>query len=83
MARCQRMSHLPAGYIPQPKVTSASSGGSLGFHCGMVDTVPRWQLSGNYLATIWQLSGPIQSDPFSIADRMKLPLERKLSHGKT
>jgi hypothetical protein len=31
MARCQEMSNLPAGYIPQRKVTSASSSGSLGF----------------------------------------------------
>ena len=31
MARCQEMSTLPAGYISQRKVTSASSSGSLGF----------------------------------------------------
>jgi hypothetical protein len=31
MARCQEMSTLPAGYILQRKVTSASSSGSLGF----------------------------------------------------
>ena len=31
MARCQDMSTLPAGYILQRKVTSASSSGSLGF----------------------------------------------------
>ena len=31
MARCREMSTLPAGYIPQRKVTSASSSGSLGF----------------------------------------------------
>ena len=31
MARCQAMSTLPAGYIPQSKVTLASSSGSLGF----------------------------------------------------
>ena len=37
MARCQEMSTLPAGYIPQRKVTLASSSGSLcfimNFHC--------------------------------------------------
>ena len=63
------MSTLRAGYIPQRKVTSASSSGSLGFimnfHCvcvkccRMVDSVPRWQLS---------LSRPIQSDHLLIAD---------------
>ena len=57
------MSTLHAGYIPQHKVTSASSSGSLGFIvcvkcCRVVDSVPRWQLS---------LSGPIQSD-YLIAD---------------
>ena len=31
MARCQEMSTLPAGYIPQCKLTSASSSGSLDF----------------------------------------------------
>ena len=31
MARCREMSTLPAGYIPQRKVTSVSSSGSLGF----------------------------------------------------
>jgi hypothetical protein len=39
------MATLPAGYIPQPKVPSASSSGSLGFivcvKCGrIVDSVP-------------------------------------------
>ena len=57
---CQAMSTLHAGYIPQRKVTLASSSGSLGFlmnfHCvwsvvRMVDSVPRWGLS---------LSRPIQ-----------------------
>ena len=45
MARCREMSTLPAGYIPQLKVTSASSSGLLGFivceQCyRMVDSVP-------------------------------------------
>ena len=31
MARCQEMSTLPVEYIPQCKVTLASSSGSLGF----------------------------------------------------
>ena len=31
MARCQEMSTLPEGYIPQCEVTSASSSASLGF----------------------------------------------------
>ena len=31
MARCIEMSTLPAGYIPQRKVTSVSSSRSLGF----------------------------------------------------
>ena len=31
MTRCWEMSTLPTGYIPQRKVTSASSSGSLGF----------------------------------------------------
>ena len=58
MARCREMSTLSAGYIPQHKVTLASSSGSVGFivcvkYCRMVDSVPRWQLS---------LSWPIQSD---------------------
>ena len=32
LARCREMATLPAGYIPQRKVPSASSSGSL-FHC--------------------------------------------------
>jgi hypothetical protein len=45
VARCQEMATLPAGYIPQRKVPSASSSGSLDFimcvKCGrMVDSVP-------------------------------------------
>ena len=57
MARSWEMSTLQAGYIPQRKVTSASSSGSLGFieclkYCRMVDSVPRWQLP---------LSRPLQS----------------------
>ena len=45
VARCQEMATLPAGYIPQHKVSSASSSGSLGFIvceqcCRMVDSVP-------------------------------------------
>ena len=40
----------------------------------MVDSVPRWRLS---------LSGPIQSDHLSIADRMVPPSGRGHSHGKT
>ena len=32
VARCQEMATLPAGYIPQRKLPSASSSGSL-FHC--------------------------------------------------
>ena len=64
MARCWEMSTLPAGYILQRKVTSASSSGSLGSIvcvkcCRMVDSVPRWWLS---------LSWPIQSDHLLIAD---------------
>ena len=44
MARCWEMATLPAGYIPQRKVPSASSSGSLGFIvcvqcCRMVDSV--------------------------------------------
>ena len=79
MARCWEMSTLPAGYIPQRKVTSASSSGSLGFIvcvkcCRMVDSVPRWWLS---------LSWPIQSDHRSITDRMIPPLGWEHSHGKT
>ena len=76
---CWEMSILPAGYIPQSKVTSAStSTGSLGFIvcvkcCRMVDSVPRWQLS---------LSWPIQLDHLLIADRMIPPLGREHSHGK-
>ena len=50
MATCWEMSTLPAGYIPQRKVTLESSRGSLGFivcvkSCRMVDSAPRWQLS--------------------------------------
>ena len=61
--RCKEMSTLRAGYIPQHKLTSASSSGSLGFImcvkcCRMVDSVPRWGLS---------LSSPIQSDHLLIA----------------
>ena len=79
MTWCREMSTLPAGYIPQHKVTSVSSSGSLGFIvcvkcCRMVDSVPRWQLS---------LSWPIQSDHLSIADQMIPPLGREHSHGKT
>ena len=79
MTWCREMSTLPAGYIPQHKVTSASSSGSLGFIvcvkcCRMVDSVPRWQLS---------LSWPIQSDHLSIADRMIPPLGWEHSHCKT
>jgi hypothetical protein len=64
MARCREMSTLPAGYIPQCKVKSASSSGSLGFIvcekcCRKVDSVPRWGLS---------LSWPIQLDHLLIAD---------------
>ena len=45
MARCQDMSTLPAGYILQRKVPSASSIWSLGFIvsvqcCRLVDSVP-------------------------------------------
>ena len=70
---------LPAGYIPQGKVTFATKSGSLGFivcvKCRrMVDSVPRWQLS---------LSWPIQSDHLLIADWMILPLGLEHSHGKT
>ena len=79
MARCQEMSTLPAGYIPQRKVTSASSSGSLGFIvcvkcCRMVDSVPRWRLS---------LSWPLQSDHLLITDQMIPPLGWEHSHGKT
>ena len=44
MARCWEMSTLPAGHIPQCKVTSMSSNGSLGFIvcCRMVVSVSRW-----------------------------------------
>ena len=59
MARCQEMSTLSAGCIPQCKVTSLSSSGSLGFivcvkSCKMVDSVPKWQLflSSQYIHTI-------------------------------
>ena len=50
MARYREISTLPAGYIPQHKVTLASSSGSLGSIvrvkcCMMVDSVPRWRLS--------------------------------------
>ena len=67
----QEMSTLPAGYIPQCKVTLASRSGLLGLivcvKCSrMVDSVPRWQIS---------LSWPIQSDHLSIADQM-IPLFR-------
>ena len=73
------MSTLPAGYIPQRKVTSAGSSESLGFIvcvkcCRMVDSVPRWWIS---------LSWPIQSDHLSIADRMIPPSGQVHSHGKT
>jgi hypothetical protein len=79
MARCWEMSNLPAGYILQCKVTSASSSGSLGFIvcvkcCRMVDSVPRWLLS---------LSWPKQSDHLTIAVWMIPPLGREHSHGKT
>ena len=79
MARCWEMSTLHAGYIPQHKVTSESSSGSLGFIvcvkcCRMVDSVPRWCLS---------LSWPIQSDHLLIADRMIPPSGQEHSHGKT
>ena len=54
MARCWEMSTLHAGYIPQHKVTSASSSGSLGFimnfHC--VWSVAGWLIvyqDGDYL----------------------------------
>ena len=45
VARCREMATLPAGYIPQHKVSSVSSSGSLGFIvcvqcCRMVDSVP-------------------------------------------
>ena len=47
MLGCREMATLPAGYIPQRKVTSASSNGSLVFVvcvqcCRMVDSVPIW-----------------------------------------
>ena len=43
--RCREMATLPAGYIPQRKVSSASISGSLDFIvcvqcCRMVDSVP-------------------------------------------
>ena len=43
VARCQEMATLPAGYIPQIKMASAS----IVFVqcCRMVDSIPRWQLS--------------------------------------
>ena len=54
MGRCWEMSTLHAGYIPQHKVTSASSSGSLGFimnfHC--VWSVAGWLIvyqDGDYL----------------------------------
>ena len=79
IARCCEMSTLPAGYIPQIKVTSASLIGSLGFIvcvkcCRMVDSVPRWGLS---------LSWPIQSDHLLIADQMIRLLRQEHSHDKT
>ena len=79
VTRCREMATLPAGYIPQRKVPSASSSGSLGFIvcvkcCRMVDSVPRWGLS---------LSWPIQSDHLLIADWMIPPSGREHSHSKT
>ena len=73
MARFQEMLSLSAGYIPQRKVTSESSSGSLGFIvcvkcCRMADSVPRWRLS---------LSWPIQSDHLLIANGMITPLEQE------
>ena len=64
MARCQEMSTLPAGYITQHKVPSASSSGSLGItvcvKCfRIVDSVPiRHTIS---------ILKPIQSDHLSIS----------------
>ena len=81
MARCQGMSTLPVGYIPQCKVTLASSSGSLGFivYCRMVDSVPRWQLS------LWEpitiLANKVR--PSVIEDWMILPSWWEHSHGKT
>ena len=73
------VSTLPAGYIPQRKMTSASSSRSMGSIvcvkcCMMVGSVPRWQLS---------LSWRIQSDHLLIVDWMLLPLGLEHSHGKT
>ena len=62
MARCWEMSTLQTGYILQCKVTSASSGGSLGF---IMNFYCVWSVVGWLTLS---LSGPIQSDLLLIAD---------------
>ena len=60
MAKYLKMSSLPTGYIPQHKVTSASSSGLLGLiACVMVDSGLRWPI--------------LKSDLLSITDRMIPP----------
>jgi hypothetical protein len=71
MARCWEMSILPAGYIPQCKVPSASSSGSR-----MVDIV--------YQLGILSLSCSQYSQTICRHHRqMILPTGREHSHGKT
>lgn len=83
MARCREMSTLHAGYIPQRKVTSASSSGSLGlimnFHC--VWSVAGWLIvyqDGNYL-----YPGQYSQTIFLSKIKMIPPLEQEHQCGKT